>query len=90
MQVTIDKFGRILVPKKIRELLQLSPGKALDLDVDQNSLLLTVSEETEVVIETSSLGLPIIRTHQKELDTTNLKEFFDATRAEYLDKKAGL
>jgi AbrB family looped-hinge helix DNA binding protein len=33
MTVTIDKFGRVLIPKAIRERLQLTPGAELTLEV---------------------------------------------------------
>ncbi|MEM6785343.1 MAG: AbrB/MazE/SpoVT family DNA-binding domain-containing protein [Bacteroidota bacterium] len=33
MTVTIDKFGRILIPKQLRERLGLTPGTEFDLDV---------------------------------------------------------
>jgi AbrB family looped-hinge helix DNA binding protein len=34
MTVTIDKFGRILIPKKVREELHLSPDDAVELRVE--------------------------------------------------------
>lgn len=33
MTLTIDKFGRILIPKGVRDRLGLAPGTALELDI---------------------------------------------------------
>jgi AbrB family looped-hinge helix DNA binding protein len=35
METTLDKFGRVLIPKKLRERLGLEPEDALQLDLEQ-------------------------------------------------------
>jgi AbrB family looped-hinge helix DNA binding protein len=35
MDLTIDKFGRVVIPKKIRERLGLKPGTTLRLDIER-------------------------------------------------------
>lgn len=37
MDLTIDKFGRVVIPKKIRERLGLKPGTTLRLDIERQS-----------------------------------------------------
>lgn len=38
MTLTIDKFGRILIPKKLREQLNLEPDDPVELDVDGGAI----------------------------------------------------
>lgn len=37
---TLDRFGRVLLPKPVRDRLGLRPGDALDLSVESGSLVL--------------------------------------------------
>ncbi len=41
MEVTIDRFGRILIPKKIREELALEPGTPICLEMVNGTLTLS-------------------------------------------------
>jgi AbrB family looped-hinge helix DNA binding protein len=45
MQTTIDKFGRIIIPKKVRENFGLKPGTSVDIEEDKDRLVLTVAHE---------------------------------------------
>jgi len=40
MQTTLDKFGRVLIPKKLREHLGLEPDDALELQLEDGKLTL--------------------------------------------------
>lgn len=40
MQTTLDKFGRVLIPKKLRERLGLEPDDALELQLEDGKLIL--------------------------------------------------
>ena len=40
MKVTLDRFGRVLIPKRLRDRLGLAPGDTLELVVEDNRLLL--------------------------------------------------
>lgn len=51
MQVSIDRAGRIVVPKPVREELGLSPGSALELDVVEGRLELSVAHDAPKVID---------------------------------------
>lgn len=40
METTLDKFGRVLIPKKLRERLGLEPYDALELELEEGRLTL--------------------------------------------------
>lgn len=42
MVVTIDKAGRVVVPKPLRDLLHLEPGQELELEVIEGGLQLSI------------------------------------------------
>lgn len=44
MEVTLDKFGRILLPKALRKALGIRPGAKLSLKVEDSKLTLTPSD----------------------------------------------
>jgi AbrB family looped-hinge helix DNA binding protein len=44
--VSIDKFGRVLIPKKVREQLALQAGGALELSVEAGKLILSPEQNT--------------------------------------------
>lgn len=58
MQTTIDGAGRIVVPKALREALQLSPGQRLDIAVSDGRLEIEVAA-TPASVEVVD-GLPRI------------------------------
>lgn len=65
MTVTVDKFGRILIPKRAREIIGLRAGDRLELEVSPHdrSIDLHPSPETaypKVSIETTDWGWPVI------------------------------
>jgi len=40
METVIDKFGRIVIPKKLRDDLGLKPGSIIKIEANRNELLL--------------------------------------------------
>lgn len=62
MTTTIDKFGRILIPKSVRKELGLEPGNSIDLIVirKENSLFLRPTFLETVVLKTDDFGIPIL------------------------------
>jgi AbrB family looped-hinge helix DNA binding protein len=93
MEVTIDKFGRILIPKKIREALGLKPGQVLELFFDRYSRKLDLklpadADSMNIIVEDS--GLPVIQNGSPTTEDFDTVSFIKETREKYLDKKMGL
>jgi AbrB family looped-hinge helix DNA binding protein len=73
MQVTLDKFGRIVIPKCFREDLGLEPGSVLKLERRDNEILLTlVNEDPEAALEWK--GTALVFTGEVLEDLTNVVE----------------
>lgn len=52
MQATLDKFGRIVIPKRVRDDLHLEPGSVLKVEGRGEEILPTpVSEDAESAFE---------------------------------------
>ena len=93
MEVTIDKFGRILIPKKIREMLGLEPGQVLEVLVDRYNRKLDIrlpakADTINIIVEDS--GLPVIQNGPSLEEDFDTVAYIKATREEYLDRKMGL
>ena len=65
MEVTVkmDKFGRILIPKKIREAKGYEYGMELSvlMEPETNTLKIKPAEEVKPYIEMMPYGLPVVR-----------------------------
>lgn len=59
MRVTVDRVGRIVVPKAVRESLGIGPGTELELQSDGAGLRLDPVAPAERVIEHAD-GLPLL------------------------------
>lgn len=93
MEVTIDKFGRILIPKKVREMLGLKPGQVLELITDQTSRKLNLrlpAESASMEVIVTDCGLPVIQNGPPSEEPFDTVEFIKETREEYLNRKMGL
>ena len=52
MEATLDKFGRIVIPKQVRDDLGLSPGAVLRVEeVEDGIVLKPVTDQTALVLE---------------------------------------
>ncbi|MCP5007252.1 MAG: AbrB/MazE/SpoVT family DNA-binding domain-containing protein [Planctomycetes bacterium] len=51
MKTTLDKFGRIVIPKKIREDFNLKPGSPIRIEEGKEEILLTPVEEEPTLVE---------------------------------------
>jgi AbrB family looped-hinge helix DNA binding protein len=52
METTLDKFGRIVIPKRVRDDLGLKPGAVLQIEqADQKILMEPVNEGPHVVVK---------------------------------------
>ena len=54
--VAIDKFGRVLIPKAVRDTLSVTSGQELKLTIEQGTLVLTPLNATELQVVD---GLPL-------------------------------
>ena len=94
MEVTLDQFGRILIPKKLRQLLRLHPGQRLELVTDQEKqqlIAIRLEENTEPVkIVCTDSGIPVIQNGAAEQQGFDSLAFLKSTREEYLDRKISL
>ena len=56
METTLDKFGRIVIPKRVRDDLGLKPGAVLQIEqADKRILMAPVNEEPHVVVKNGVL-----------------------------------
>lgn len=95
MDTTIDKFGRILIPKKIRQLLRLHPGQKVRLMLDDRSQVLELhvsekasSQSSKVKITAS--GLPVFMNGSPASQSFDTIAFIEEGRNAELNKKMGL
>ena len=76
MQITIDKAGRIVLPKKLRESFNLFPGASLEVDSDGEEIRLrTVSKEPSLIEKNGFLVH-----HGTEQVTLDVAEFINRER----------
>lgn len=92
MTVTMDKFGRILIPKKIRQLAGLEPGTDLEIFVSKesgNMRLIPKPPPSKSIIITE-FGLPVVQYDGPINEDFDTVAFMKETREQYLDRKMGL
>jgi AbrB family looped-hinge helix DNA binding protein len=52
MKITLDRFGRIVVPKEIRDRLGLGPGAEIEIDEKENEVVLKpVEHEPSLMVK---------------------------------------
>ena len=71
MQVAIDKLGRVLVPKSIRDKFHLTAGTLLDLEADTNGVQFSLRLPQSTLVEKD--GILVLQGGQKiDFDVTSL------------------
>ncbi len=55
METTLDKFGRVIIPKKIREHLGISSGTTLNISEDGTRIVIEPVQEKEPVIDKNGI-----------------------------------
>lgn len=56
METTLDKFGRVVIPKRVRDDLGLKPGSVLQIEqADQRILIEPVGDEPHLVVKNGVL-----------------------------------
>jgi AbrB family looped-hinge helix DNA binding protein len=90
--VTIDKAGRIVVPKDLRESLHLTPGTVLRVECTGERLTLTpASREAQLVIENGTpLIYPADGTEAPILTSEMVRESQQQTELERVRRTMGL
>lgn len=49
MQTQIDQFGRVVIPKVIRQHLGLKPGMAIEIEESNHDVILKIVDKTPVI-----------------------------------------
>lgn len=93
MVLSVDKFGRVLIPKRVRRLLGLQPGTNIELKTNEEEGLLIfrvpkLPAKDEIIL--TKYGLPIIQNGPVITEDFDTVDFIKSTRAAYLDRKLGL
>ena len=55
MKTTVDRFGRVVLPKKVRDALGLVPGSSLEVDAEGDSVRLRPATEASALAEHSGV-----------------------------------
>mgnify|MGYP006271031691 CR=1 FL=1 len=93
MQVTIDKYGRILIPKRLREQLGIQLEQQVELRLSESGASLEIVPPQPAVAEVviTESGWPVIYNGPPpaEVEDFDTVAFIKAEREAYLDKKMG-
>ena len=76
MKITIDKSGRIVVPKSIRERYHMTPGTTLELENKPEGIELKVSEKSPALIRKEG----ILVHHGTETSDVDITDFVGRER----------
>jgi AbrB family looped-hinge helix DNA binding protein len=92
MEVKIDDYGRIVIPKEVRERLGIEPGSALEIHVDQEgdaggAITLTLKDQEPALQQKGALLVHSGRLTEEDFDVV---EQIRATRRERARKHGGL
>ena len=84
VHVTLDKFGRILLPKAVRDRLGLRPGVSLELETGEGTLFLRLPAGDALVEEEDGLLV-----FQGEGDGTDMDDVLRDLRAGRVQRQSG-
>ena len=91
MNVTIDKFGRIILPKSLRQILGLTPGKEIAIEVTDEGFIATPVVSTQPILVEEN-GFLFVQYHNEneststEDATVNFDNILAEVRNERIDK----
>ncbi len=80
--ITIDRAGRVVIPKAIRDSLRLEPGDSLEIEATPDEIRLKPVHETQPLVREN--GMWVFRTG-KSVSTETLLELIDRVRDERMD-----
>lgn len=86
LELEVDRFGRVLIPKRIRDALNLSPGSKLTADLSGQTLTLR-AEEARSTLDFGPDGWPVIGLNTLQslpTDFDPVRELADERSAEQL------
>ena len=91
MTLTIDKFGRVLIPKLLRQFLNIEPGSEIEISFNEQDKALVLhavpEEEYESEVVFNEWGLPMIKTKSTLPEDFDTVDFMKQTYQDYLDRK---
>jgi len=88
IQISLDDWGRILIPDALRNRLGLKPGMTLVVeDAEQGGVQLRVQEESSALVEKDGL---LVFTGELVGDVTNIVQEVRERRALELIRRSGL
>lgn len=92
MEVTVDKFGRIVIPKSVRDLLGLKAGTELHLEVTEHeagerTIALRPTQEKPLLIDEEGL---LVYTGTLQVENVDVVEHLRAAREERARRQARL
>lgn len=83
MQITIDRLGRIVVPKKVRDRFHLVAGTALELDVESDGIRIRPVDQEPSLLRKQG----VLIHHGPETVNLDMADFVNRDRA---NRDAGL
>ncbi len=91
MQVTIDKYGRILIPKRLREQLGIQLEQPLELRVSENGVVLEISPVAPAPLQVAetATGFPVFRNPEGKTTDWDVVEQIKLDREERDRKTMG-
>jgi len=95
MTLTIDKFGRVLIPKSLRQHLHVEPGDELQVEIKNETPAIILSckptqtEEYDAEIIYTDWGLPMIKTSGSFPENYDTVTAIKQNYQEYFDRKFG-
>lgn len=84
MPTTIDKAGRVVIPKRIRDEMGLKPGQPLKFDVIDGKIIIEY-EPLEAWVRIADDGWPIIETNMTDEQIAALGEIDIRAELEAMD-----
>ena len=92
MKLKVDKYGRVVLPKKLRLYLNAETGSEIEVTIDEHTGQVTLMPiaQGKTWIEVTDWGFPIIHSSGKLPEGFDSVAFMKQNREEYLNRKAGL
>jgi AbrB family looped-hinge helix DNA binding protein len=83
MRTTIDKAGRVVVPKVLREQMGLTPGIEIEIEIDQRDGELTIRPVGPQVVAVERSGRTVLTTTSPvgPMDHDDLLRMIDESRS---------